>query len=151
MAEPYYTTANALRTELGVDNTVLSDGDAAKLIESAEDLIDELVGNWPVDTTTGRKIVQAQIDAWQWSKLGRATLKLAAALYRDPDLARGQRYRSQSGPDFSVSGPVGGAIAHDVLTPLNQSGLRILTGRARPGTHTRLGDSFFRATRHDGT
>jgi len=151
MAEPYYTTATALRTELGVDNTTLPDADALKIIQNAEDLVDELLGGWPIDRTTLRKVVQANVEAWQWTLLGRSTVKLAAQLYRDPELARRREWTNIKGPDFQVSGPAGGGIFTDVLAPLNQSGLRNLTGRALPGTRVTRYDRFLRATRHDGT
>jgi hypothetical protein len=144
MPEPYYTTTAALIAEPGL--AAVSAADATKIIENAEDLIDELLGGWPIDKTTGRKIVQAQVEAWQWTKLGRATLKLAVALYKEPDLARRNRWASEKGPDFAVSGPIGGAIATEVLAPLNQSGLRRIAGRATPSGGGRF-DNFFRYER----
>lgn len=146
MAEPYYTTAALLQGELGLSAVQFPDAAAIKVIEDAEDLVDELLGGWPPDKTTGRKIVQAKVEAWQWTKLGRATVKLAAALYRDPELARRNRWASEKGPDFAVSGPIGGAIATEVLAPLNQSGLRRVAGRAASGTARRF-DNFFRYER----
>lgn len=128
MAEPYYTTAANLNTEL---DTTLDGARAVALIQDAEDLIDELLGFWPIDEDTGRKIVEDQVEAWQWEKLGRATLKLAAKLYRQPELVDGLQYKSISGPDFSFSGPVGSALGRQIIGLLNDSDLRRLTGRAK--------------------
>lgn len=121
-----YTTPHELRTELTVDATVLTDEDANQLIATAEDLIDEDLGARPVDIVTGRKVIRDQVEVWQWTKLARATVKLAALLYRKPDLLA-QRYTSVRGPDFAFSGPVGSRFGDEVDAPLNQSGLRRLT------------------------
>lgn len=134
MAEPYYTSANALRTELGgLTSGQLSDAAATLLIQQAEDRIDGLLGGWPVDETTLRKIVEDEVESWQWSLLGRATVGLAALLYGTPNLLTQPRYRREKGPDFEVEDPLGGVIPDTVLGPLNGSGLRRLAGRALPG------------------
>lgn len=134
MAEPYYTTAADLRTELGgLTVGELSDADATLLIQQAEDRIDGLLGGWPVDETTLRKIVEADVESWQWSLLGRATVVLAALLYGTPNLLTQPRYRREKGPDFEVEDPLGGVIPDTVIGPLNGSGLRVLAGRALPG------------------
>lgn len=151
MAEPIYITAAQLRTEIGVDVDVLSDVGAVALIQDAEDIIDHLLGGWPTDPTTGRKIVQTSVIAWQWDKLQRSVTKLAAILYANPDLISGERWTSQSGPDFAMSGPIGGVISRSVLLPLDQSNLRRLGGRALPAPGVGRYDSFLTATRHDGT
>lgn len=133
MAEPIYTTIAALRTETATDATSLPDATAIRLIVRAENLIDQALGGRWVDTTTGRKVVQADIDLWRWNKIMDATTYLAARLYAHPDLLD-QRYRSVSGPDFTVSGPLGpGLITNEIEALLNASGLRRLGGRARGG------------------
>lgn len=130
----YYSTPAALRTQLGgISDTVLPDAQAEVLIADAEDVIDDLLGGWPTDETTGRKIVEADVDAMPWSKIERATVKLAAAIYTQPDLLTRMRYHREKGPDFEVEGPRGSFTGIDVMLPLNQSGLRRLTGRARTG------------------
>ena len=136
MAEPVYTTAALLRTELDVDSTTLPDEAAEKLIVDAEDWIDSMLGGWPVDDTTGRKIDQDDILAWQWEKLTRATTQVAAAIYNAPTLLTTSRYRKESGPDFSVEDPIGGGALAPAITLLNASGLRRLTGRAVAGRRT---------------
>ena len=134
MAEPYYTTAADLRIELGgLTVGQLSNADATLLIQQAEDRIDGLLGGWPVDETTLRKIVEADVESWQWSLLGRATVVLAALLYGTPNLLTQPRYRREKGPDFEVEDPLGGVIPDTVIGPLNGSGLRVLAGRALPG------------------
>ena len=134
MAEPYYCTATELRTYLGVSSGTLGDAAAIVLIQDAEDWIDTLLGGWPVDETTGRKILQADVLAWQWTKLGRATVKTAGAVYRDPTLLTVRRYRRETGPDFEVEDPLGGGALTPAVALLNASGLRRLTGRATAGT-----------------
>ncbi len=134
MAEPYYATAAELRTYLDVDDSTLSDAAAIVLIQDAEDWIDTLLGGWPVNETTGRKILQADVLAWQWAKLGRATVKTAGAVYHDPTLLTVRRYRREKGPDFEVEDPLGGGALTPAIALLNASGLRRLTGRAAAGT-----------------
>lgn len=156
MAEPIYTTEAALEAELnGVDMPTAT---AVGLIQDAEDLIDRALGGWPPDETTGRKIAQGDVEAWQWAKLSRATVKLAARLYRNPGLLSSPAYRSVSGPDFSFSGPQGGGAAQifgvQVLALLDDSCLRRIAGRAVTGgwRHRKPEyDRFLNATRHDGT
>lgn len=138
MAEPYYTTAAALRTELGVNSTALPDAAALVLIQRAEDRIDGLLGGRPIDETTLRKVVEDEVESWQWGLLGRATVVLATLLYSTPNLLTQPRYRREKGPDFEVEDPLGGVIPDTVLGPLNGSGLRVLGGRALPGG-SRLG------------
>lgn len=125
MAEPYYTTATAVRTELNVNSTTLPDADAISLIQTAEDLVDELIGARAIDTISGRKVAQADVESWQWTKLGRATTLMAAAIYDDPSLKRGREWYTVSGPDFRVSRPLGSEIPRHVEVVLNQSGLRV--------------------------
>ena len=132
MPGPYYCTNNDLRAELAVDNTVLPDVRAARLIADAEDIADSLLGAWPVDETTGRKIVPAKVEGWQADKLARFTVTLAARLYREPGTVDVRRWRSESVPDFSVAGPVGGVLSPALLGLLDGSGLRRLAVRARP-------------------
>lgn len=146
----HYTTPTAVRVALGVAEDALSDEAAYVLIEDAEDILDHLLGGWPIDPTTGRKIVQAEVEDWQWVKLMRAATKLTGLLFENPDLVKSDRWQSESGPDFSFSGPIGGQIKRSVLLPLDQSELRRLGGRARSGSPRRF-DSFFSARRHNGT
>lgn len=134
MAEPYYCTAAELRTYLNVSSGTLSDSAAIVLIQDAEDWIDTLLGGWPIDETTGRKILQADVLAWQWAKLGRATIKTAGAVYHDPTLLTVRRYRREKGPDFEVEDPLGGGALTPAVALLNASGLRRLAGRAVAGT-----------------
>ncbi len=143
MAEPFYCTATELRTYLDVTSGTLSDEAAIVLIQDAEDWIDTLLGGWPVDETTGRKILEADVLAWQWSKLNRATIKAAGALYNTPALFTQSRYRKESGPDFSVEDPQGGGPLAPAVTLLNASGLRKLTGRAVAGRRPVARDRHF--------
>lgn len=163
LTEPIYATVAELRAELATAEGVVPDDAAAtRALQDAEDLIDRFLGGWHwwPDETTGRKIVQGDVLAWQWSKLTRATVKLAGRLYRDPSLLSEQSYEVINGPDFSASKPNGGAAVRilgvQVLALLDDSGLRHLAGRARAGSRRRYGikgtyQRFLEATRHDGT
>lgn len=121
-----YTTVGALRSELGLDDTQLSDAQATKLCEDASDLIDELLGARPVDETTGRKVVESDEEAWRWIKLTRAALKLAVRLHSQPKLTE-MLWRKVRGPDFWFEDPSGSEFGQDVEALLNQSGFRRLT------------------------
>lgn len=124
----YYATEDELRTELGVAEAVLSDAAAAILITDAELFIDLLIGNRGISLPSGRKVVEADVEAYQWTAVNRATVKLAADLYRNPKAYRGAQWKSVSGPDFSVSGPLFAAAssaAEAIAGPLlTSSGLR---------------------------
>lgn len=122
-----YSTPGDVREELGLTSTQLTDAAAAKLIAAAEILIDEALGARPVDEDTGRKVDPAAVEAWRWAKLQRASTLLAAEIHRRPEIRRGQRWRSVSGPQFSFSGPAGSELPDEVEALLNQSGLRRLT------------------------
>lgn len=158
--EPIYCTTAELVTELEVgEGAVPDDAIARRAIEDAEDLIDRVLGGWywGPNEQTGRKVVQGDVMAWQWTKLTRATVKLAARLYRDPSLLE-QSFEATRGPDFSVQGPKGGALVRimgvQVLALLDDSGLRRIVGRANKGRGHRYRQGFERflsATRHDGT
>ena len=128
-----YATAAELRTELGVNSTTLPDAAANALILEAEDFTDALLGGWPIDETSGRKIVEDQVEAWQWSKLKRAVLLLAVELYSTPTLLQRPRYRREKGPDFEFEDPLGGGVLSRYMAVLNDSGLRMLGGRATHG------------------
>lgn len=86
-----------------------------------------MLGARPVDSESGRKVVEADVDSWRFIKLKRATLKVAARMYRDPKLLDSRRWQTQEGPDFKVSGPLGPLFGHDVELALDQSGLARLT------------------------
>lgn len=134
-----YLTATELRTYLGVDNTVLPDTQADELIEDASDWIDAELGARTIDPTTGRKVIEAEVEAWQWTKLVRATLKVAGRIYYEPTILQSQQWSTIKGPDFETSGRTANAelFGRDVSALLDQSGLRVLTavfgsGRDRP-------------------
>lgn len=128
-----YATATELREALGVTLTELPDTRADAVILEAEDFTDSLLGGWPPDEASGRKIVEDQVEAWQWSKLNRAVLLLAVELYGTPTLLQRQRYRREKGPDFEFEDPLGGGTLSRFMAVLNDSGLRMLGGRATHG------------------
>lgn len=136
MAEPVYTTADDVRTVLGVSEDAFDDDAAEALILTAEDITDDLLGAWTIDDASGRKIVEADVDDWQFEKLGRFVAQLTAKLYLNPSLVNGVQWTSESGPDFSHSGPVGSPVGAGLMSILNQTGLRRLTsgsvGRRQP-------------------
>lgn len=137
----YYSTAALVRTELGYTSQQLTDAAAEKAIEEAEDTVDALLGGWVPDSATGRKILEGDVDPWQWIKLRRATTILAAKIVLDPDLIGGQQWRSVSGPDFSFSGPLSGRIPGRVSDLLSDSGLRKMVGRAHTASQTLAANS----------
>ena len=128
-----YTTPAAVRTAAGVLEAALSDPDAERLIAFAEDRIDSLLAGRAVDPTTGRKVVEVDVEAWQWTKLGTATARLAARFYATPDLIDDVRFRRVSGPEFTLDGPVGDALGPNVTGPLRDSALML-----RPSTSVRV-------------
>jgi len=129
----YYTDADALRDRLGVDDTALPDAAAEDLIAHAEILIDSVMGPAVVDATTGRKIVESEVDAWRWQCVTDAACILAASIHTDKDrYDTGSPYDSVTGPDFAVSGrsSTGGLselLGARVMGLLNHSGLRVMT------------------------
>jgi hypothetical protein len=143
--EPYYATAGQLREALGgLSEELLPDAEADDLIERAEDLIDERLGNRPVDPDTGRKVVAADEDAWRVEKLAKATAEVAAVLYRDPGVESRQRQRSVSG-DVATSGPYGPNFGERAEILLSQSGLAVRFARAtrrRRGRNAGIAQSF---------
>lgn len=130
-----YTTIAAVRAMPEVPDTAPpSDLDLEATIERAEDQIDEWLGVWDIDPDTGRKIVEADVEPWRFAKLSRATTRLAARLYANPDLLEPADYDEVRGPDFARKGarsPVGRGRLSDVAGPLNASGLRVLSARMR--------------------
>ena len=136
----YYSAPSLVRAELDYTEQQLSDAAAEKIITEAEDAVDALLGGWVPDSSTGRKISEGDVMAWQWGKLVRATTILAAKLVLEPDLLEGQQWRSVSGPDFSFSGPLSGRFPTRVIDLLNDSGLRKMIGQAHTASQTRAVD-----------
>lgn len=131
----YYATVAQVRAEPEVpDASPPDDAALESLIAQASDQIDEWIGPLPMRTTgasAGRLIDQTAVQDWQWTKLQRAVVRLAARLYADPGILTGAAWTNISGPDFSKSGPAPSRrrIA-DVIAPLNASGLRVTGARA---------------------
>jgi hypothetical protein len=132
MPEPYYATVAELRSAVGASEATLPDEEATPILATAEDLVDERLGVRSVDPDTGRKVVPADEDDWRARKLAEATVEVAAAIYADPDVARRQRARFESG-DVSNSGPYGSPFGERFDALLNQSGLRVNTARMSGG------------------
>ena len=143
-----YATATELRSELDVDDTTLPDVPADAILLEAEDFTDSLLGGWPIDETTGRKIEESDVEAWQWAKLKRAVLLLSVELYSTPTLLQRPRYRREKGPDFEFEDPLGGGPLSRYMAVLNDSGLRRSAGRAVAGrcapARSRYADFFDR-------
>lgn len=147
--EPIYCTSDELRAELNLDDEVLDDAEATRVIQDAEDIIDRFLGGWSLDgqEETGRKVLQIDVEPWQWAKLTRAAVKLAARFYTEPSVLE-QFYQETKGPDFSVSGPKGGTLVRmlgvRVLALLDDSGLRRLAGHARAGRRNPIRQTYTR-------
>jgi hypothetical protein len=150
----YYTTAAAVLRDLGQSSGAASAKINAAILD-AEEMIDGMLGAWWPDETTGRKIVEGRVMPYQWDKLDRATAKLAARIYRDPQLLTRRDYETIKGPDFERTGGRGAvAVDGSILALLDASGLRRLTGRAvycRDAYMRPDYKRFLTATRHDGT
>lgn len=136
MPEPYYATAKELQEALEVSAEVLPDQQAVGLIETAEDLIDDRLGNRPINEETGRKVLPADEDAWRVEKLRKATLEVAKVLFEDPGVERRQRVRSVTG-DVSTSGGFGSVFGERFEALLTASGLRRNTARMSGGGRRR--------------
>lgn len=157
----------ALQTDFEqfVEGWVTDDPDALKrLLERAERDIDQAAGYWLAETN-GLKFGsplstnEKHLEAWQVAALTRATC--AQAEYRftmGEDFFVRAQHATERGPDFQVSGKLPW-LAPKAKRELDDAGLVISTARALPG---RVGlirgsfgraryDSFFSATRHDGT
>jgi hypothetical protein len=106
---------------------------AGRLLEDASDWIDAQLGAREIDPATGRKVIEDEVEPWQWAKLTRATLKVAAKLYADPSLLTPQQFDTVKGPDFETTGPRGGSglFGSEVSSLLTDSYLPVLSGRAR--------------------
>ena len=112
--------------------TVDNDADFDKLIERAEDDIDSLLGDHPLDEATGRKLIFGDLTFGKARAVTRAVC--AQVEYRiemgEAFFVRGQVDES-SGPDFSRKGKLP-YIGPKVARELGGAGLsRITTGRAR--------------------
>jgi len=138
-----------MQAEVGVSSTTLPDEAAKALVRAAEGEVDYLIGARPIDTTTGRKVNIGDVEVWQWGKLKRATLILAADLYASPDAFQPSKWDRVEGPDFRFIGAKW-AINRQAVNELDQSGLRRLSGMSTGQQRSRF-DSFFAATRHNGT
>ena len=141
---PLYATPEALREKLGVSAEVLPDAEAEDILERACDLIDDRLGNRPVDEDTGRKVVPEEEDAWRVQKLAKATLEVAVVLYQDPGIESRQRVRSVSG-DVATSGPYGPAYGERAESLLSASGLAVRFARAtqrRGGRNAAIAQRF---------
>lgn len=126
---------------------MLPDADADKIIADACDLVDADLGPWPLEIVNGRKVVQADTEAWRWAKLKRAALEVGKYLFANPGAASEREYRDTSG-DVSLSGPTGSPYGRLYDTLLNESGLVIRFTRARTrGSRNQVAaDRFFAQT-----
>ena len=116
--------------EAYVEGWVTTDPDALKrLLQRAERDIDNAVGNWPRDETTGHKFDPATLLGYQVDALSRATC--AQAEYRnsmgDEFFVRAQ-HAAEQGPDFSTTGRLP-YVGPKVWMELEGTGLlRLTTG-----------------------
>lgn len=113
---PVYAAAQDLRDELDVANPPLTDAIANALIVKAQDRVDRLAGPIGVDTYTGGtgtglKFTPGNLLGWQGAKLTRATVIIAAALYRDPNAFNLSQFDETHGPDFRVKTPKFGGMS----------------------------------------
>lgn len=132
--DPVYATAAELRADPDVPDD-LADNRAVKLLNSAEDLVDRLVGPRPTRADTGRKLDPAGLSAEARDALRDVTVLLAAEEYADPAVFLPPPGGSISGPDFTISdvagNPAAVRILERVVAALDAHGLRALGGRLR--------------------
>jgi hypothetical protein len=126
-----YATPSELRDALGLTDAQLPDPEATDLILNAEDWIDGELGARTIDPATGRKVIEDEVEPWQWAKLTRATLKVAAKLHADPNHLQGSAWETVKGPDFETTGPRNAGFGSDVTALLTDSYLIVRSGRAR--------------------
>ena len=144
----YYATAAGLRDELTLDSAALPDDAASRLIRKAEGEVDRLIGVRPINDTTGRKVLVTDVYAWQFAKLTRATLVLAADLYNNPDAFEPSKWSRVEGPDFRFIGATF-VINREAINEIDQSGLRRLSASAHGRSPGRF-DAFLLTSRHGG-
>lgn len=123
-----YATAAELKALPGMND--LSDDQANALLEDACDWVDSQLGARKTDPATGRKVIEGEVLAWQWTKLKRATLKVATRLQQNPGILTAEQWETVKGPDFETTGRLSVAadiFGTDVSSILDQSGLRVLT------------------------
>jgi hypothetical protein len=130
---PTYATAADLRGEYvpALTDEQMSDAEANRLLEQAEDLIDDALGARPIDTDTGRKVRLSDFDEndWRIGKLTSATAALARRISENPSLLSDPLYDTTTG-EVTLSGPRGSRFGARVEALLNATGLRRLTTTA---------------------
>lgn len=138
MPEPYYATPDDLRAALGLGIGALSDADATRILEDAEDWVDRMAGPVQVDLTTGRVYTVGILQPFQTDKLREATLELAACLQRNPKALTRAAYARVRGPDFEQMLPHFGGMPADgtyslqrAVSLLDRGNLRRLVARVR--------------------
>jgi len=124
------TYAQRTDVEGYIEGWVTTDADALdRLIERAERDIDNAVGNWPRDDTTGHKLDPATLLPYQVDALTRATC--AQVEYRfqmGEDFFVRAQHASERGPDFQTDGRLP-YIGPKVWAELEGTGLlRLTTG-----------------------
>lgn len=128
-----YITAEELRAEAEVPKAALSDAKAAKLIRTAQTLVELALGRGPRQASgpqEGRLIAEADVQPYQWENLKACVAVLAARIFRQPDLVAGG-WESVSGPDFSRSGPMGRIFGDEAAALLKATDLVPRSARAR--------------------
>jgi hypothetical protein len=126
-----YATSTEVRAALGLDNTALPDDAAQALLADAEDWIDSQLGARETDPLTGRKVIEEEVEPWQWAKLKRATLKVAARLHAEPSILSSPQWDVVKGPDFETSGRSGPTLGTEIASLLADTYLTVRSGRAR--------------------
>jgi predicted transcriptional regulator len=126
-----YANVTQLREALDLTDVELPDEAATELILSAEDWIDAQLGARETDPATGRKVIEEEVQPWQWTKLNRATVKVASRLHANPDVLQSQQWDTIKGPDFETSGRSGSLFGTEVSDLLIDAYLIVRSGRAR--------------------
>jgi hypothetical protein len=115
----------------GSPNDLTVNGDPEELLTEASDWIDAQLGAREVDPITGRKVIEDEVEPWQWAKLVRATHKVAQRIDAEPNILQSPQWDTIKGPDFETSGRTGSLFGNEVSDLLIDTYLIVRSGRAR--------------------
>jgi hypothetical protein len=141
----YYTSADDLRSYLGLTEDQLSDEACAQPILRAQRDIDTAAGRWMPYDDTGLKFASATMNV-PLTNAEAAALSLATCAQVEYRLTVGddfmirEQYATQSGPGYGTSGTLK-KVCGGAYSALHPYGFLKLTGRVQAVNHRRLPDS----------
>jgi len=107
--DPFYGSTTDLMTRLRDSGTGLPLAEAQRLLVVASDQIDWMLKSSVADSGSGRRVLVANVAAYQWDAVARAAVEYAAVVfyYESTDRPAVGGWSSVKGPDFAFSGPLG--------------------------------------------